>query len=440
MRLLTRILLLVILLAAELNVYAQEYTPHIASTNCFGGGPLSPIAGDIDLDGDLDIVYYCSNGTIRWMRNDGLGNFNTDGFGSFHYVSPDWQGLVDVRIEDMDGYEDLDIIASFDFFDRITWYPNDGTGQFGTQQFAEEIVVTSETEPWDIHLADLDDDGDMDILAIDFYEDDITWYQNNGGGYFFQAGQLFISSQLNAPSSIKTADFDGDNDLDILVSYYLGDRISWFRNDGSESFSSPITVTTEVDGPTFIAAEDIDGDGDIDVFSKSLLDDKTVWYANDGTGAFGNQVLLSQSGDLWDMDADGDVDLLSSLNGEQEISWLENNQGEFVISHVVTSEALGNNLFYPADLDGDGDTDIISSDGSTNQITWYENNGVAIEPFGLGDFDGDGFVNVYDFAYLLSLFGQDCPALGDCLLDLDDDGSIGLGDLSIFLGAFGSVY
>lgn len=419
---------------------AQNYTQHIVTSDCVNGGPSSPVIADINGDGLLDIVYNCSNDNIKWLQNEGEGVFGTNGFGNFHEINPDWQDLKDLRVEDMDGDGDMDVVASFDFFDRIVWYPNDGEGQFGTQQFFEEVVITSETEPWDIHPADLDGDGDTDILAVDFYEDDITWYSNNGGGYFFQAGQQFISDQLNAPSSIQTGDIDGDSDLDIVVSYYLGDRISWFRNNGSENFSSPITISTEVDGPNYIDLKDINNDGSIDVFSKSLLDEKTAWYANDGSGNFEPQVVLSTSGNLWDLDGDGDPDLLSDETNASQIFWIENNgMGMFEIEHLVSEDSGGAEFFYAADMDNDGDIDLVTSNSSVNHITWYENEGIPEIPSGPGDFNNDGYVNTADLAFLLSAFGSECQE--DLLCgDLSDDGFVTVDDMAIFLGLFGSSY
>ena len=55
------------------------------------------------------------------------------------------------------------------------------------------------------------------------------------------------------------------------------DKIAWYENDGSESFTAR-TITTSADGAYSVYADDLDGDGDIDVLSSSQIDDKIGWY------------------------------------------------------------------------------------------------------------------------------------------------------------------
>ena len=55
------------------------------------------------------------------------------------------------------------------------------------------------------------------------------------------------------------------------------------------------TVTSSVDGPLSIFSNDLDGDGDIDVLSASSGDDKVAWYQNNGSESFTKYTISSKA-------------------------------------------------------------------------------------------------------------------------------------------------
>jgi len=63
-------------------------------------------------------------------------------------------------------------------------------------------------------------------------------------------------------------DVDGDGDMDVLSASFYDDKIAWYENDGSESFTERI-ISTAADGANSVYAADVDGDGDMDVLSAS---------------------------------------------------------------------------------------------------------------------------------------------------------------------------
>ena len=84
--------------------------------------------------------------------------------------------------------------------------------------------------------------------------------------------------------SVYAADLDGDGDADVLSALYIDDKIAWYENQGGGSFSAQQVITTAADGARSVYAADLDGDGDADVLSASRFDDKIAWYENLGGG------------------------------------------------------------------------------------------------------------------------------------------------------------
>ena len=107
--------------------------------------------------------------------------------------------------------------------------------------------------------------------------------------------QQVISTLADFALSVASADIDGDGDLDVLSASQTDDKIAWYENtDGAGSFGAQQVITTAADFASEVASADIDGDGDLDVLSASEFDDKIAWYENIGGAAtFGAQQVIT---------------------------------------------------------------------------------------------------------------------------------------------------
>ena len=86
-------------------------------------------------------------------------------------------GGREVFIEDMDGDGDLDIVGTSNADDKVVWYENNGAAD---PSFTATNIDTNSNGAQDIHVADIDKDGDMDIAIASQDDDSIAWYENNG--------------------------------------------------------------------------------------------------------------------------------------------------------------------------------------------------------------------------------------------------------------------
>ena len=172
-------------------------------------------------------------------------------------------------------------------------------------------------------VGDLDGDGDRDVVSASYGKDQIIWYENRGGSPVEFGVPHVVSDTSIGQGPIILADVDGDGDPDIVSASRNDDLIVWYENlDGSNDFGAQRTITTRADGTCTIVAGDVDGDGDLDLASASEFDSKVAWYENlDGQGKFGDQQVIAVSltmavgCELADLDGDGDLDIVFSWFG-----------------------------------------------------------------------------------------------------------------------------
>jgi PKD repeat protein len=335
-------------------------------------GARDVYAADMDNDGDIDALSandYASG--VSWYEN--AGNGPTD-----YYEVPNWVGGTEhicAADFDNDGY--MDILSSSSYFNGFEtggvmyWHRNNGNGTFTmTSSIGGFVSFTTSA----IDVADLDNDGDTDIISG---AHSTVWHENDGAGNFVD----HLIESFTWATAINAADLDDDGDNDILIAY--SDGVAWYQNDGMGNFDAQQIITTDADGAYSVYATDLDGDGDNDVLSASVSDDKIAWYENDGLGNFGTQQIITTNADYAnsvyaiDLDNDGDNDVLSASPGDSKIAWYENDGlGNFGTQQIITVNASGATSVYAADLDNDGDNDVLSASYYDGKIAWYENLGL----------------------------------------------------------------
>ncbi|MFW5659217.1 MAG: FG-GAP repeat domain-containing protein, partial [Bacteroidota bacterium] len=201
-----------------------------------------------------------------------------------------------VKAADIDGDGDLDVVASFPE-DTLSWFENQGNGSFARRSKISNAGFIEYFE-----LADLDNDGDIDIASSRLNG---MWFENLGGGTFAIADTLANLTQVSA--GIEVADLNQDGRLDILTIGSDEVGLYWYENLGSGQFApeqainipSTGSLTGDLPDPTAISAADLDGDGDIDVLAASsggaLVSDELVWYENTGFGTFGPKQVITDT-------------------------------------------------------------------------------------------------------------------------------------------------
>ena len=399
-----------------------EATRAISSASIF-------IPGDIDGDGDNDLVY--TAGAIYWAENlDGLGDFPFSG----HEIASNGNsnGYESIALKDMDGDEDLDVISSSYGRNEIIWYENNGNGTFNN----EFILMETPDFPSKIIVEDIDGDGDNDIVAAFAESSTLGWFENIDGQDNFSEINL-VSDNIQNFLNFTTGDFDGDTNLDLASitdnrviqlftnedgqgNYSAGTilaetpflydpeiEIGDFDNNGQDDLvlgdwnsltlfksntNTPITFEEGINVSTLIRESgihqvaDINGDGHEDFVAISRQNEQLFWYPNTGNGTYLTPVFISQYipnlevFDLSDFDGDGDLDVVTSIeiNGNHSLIWFDNidGTGKFASRQPVVDINFKPQRIINVDIDGDNDMDILIYAGelTTNkELYWIEN-------------------------------------------------------------------
>ncbi|WP_274476152.1 FG-GAP-like repeat-containing protein [Mangrovimonas aestuarii] len=319
--------------------------------------------GDIDNDGDLDVISSGYNDAYQVVlylyKNEGNNSFVKE-------TNVPFENDIDTEavFGDIDNDGDLDLYLSNSV---IKWYLNNGLGQF-TSMGAPPFGTYSNSIPT---FKDIDNDGDDDVL----FKGGVV-FLNQGGGSFIKDDTVAFSG---IAGDFKVEDFDGDNDLDVLIGI-TQQVMRYFTNDGTGTFAETHQINVELSyGDRILDIADVDGDGDLDIMlreNSGYSGLKLYKFSKDSgfslaTNYFpGVDVYFTGEVNFFrfaDFDNDFDQDLIIAYKGpawayhNSFISdvYLNNGTGSFSKSSLNQFE--WSEFIYVEDFDGDCDTDIFIS-------------------------------------------------------------------------------
>ncbi len=441
------------------------------------------VIADIDGNGDPDVVLAPSesSGRMSWYEADDPVN----GPWIEHSIDPSVSYLHTFEAGDMDGDGDLDLVTAemhqSSDPDEVSVYRNDGGGLSWTQ------VVVATTGSHNLRIGDIGNDGDLDIfganwndsapnsavvemwhnqlvagiLSLDRWQrhiietalpwqavfvegrdldgDDLPdivtggWWYPNPGTLAGAWTQSTVGSPLNNMAVVHDFDHDGDADILGTDGAVSGEDFRWARNDGTGQFEI-LDITNSAMGGDFLQGAsvgqvvagggeevllswhngvagtsmfsipadpatpawplsqissttnqeqipigDLDGDLDVDVHLG------TDWLRQDAAGVFSTQAGISLSSGvpdrvvLADIDLDEDLDVVIGVEFGGILVWGENlNQGASWTEHVIAAD-FDYFSVDAADLDHDGDVDVVGGAHQANgEVSIYENDGDGV--------------------------------------------------------------
>jgi len=349
--------------------------------------------GDIDGDGDLDLIFanggnFSSAGTPQKLRvfiNNGAGVFTdeTDArTGGLTFLA---RG---VELGDIERDGDLDIIIAQDFNRQPTLLVNNGNGVFTNETNARLPIGTfSSTRA---QFADVDNDGDLDLYLTNggttsrFGTGRGKLWLNDGSGVFTDVTTTNTPNQTVAePQDCIFGDIDGDFDLDLRIGSTGAAQSKLYRNNGAGVFAFQSTPN---DANCYsYDFGDMDGNGSLDMLGANASgtgNNAELALHNTGSGTFSVGPFTGATVDdndskFFDYDNDGDYDIVIASLGSTERIYKFDHGAFTLVTGVITAIADASLDVKVADLNGDGRYDIVTAQGESgsflNRI--YINNG-----------------------------------------------------------------
>jgi len=372
------------------------------SVNTLIGSDAKPEFGDLDGDGDFDLLAGIGESLLGGPTPGitlGFRNIGTTTEPVFEQYQAFVSGIPDIgrnsypRLADMNNDGKLDLLLGRDLASFL-YYRNSGTLNAPVWTGVADVFTTETSHYWkNPDLVDIDNDGDRDLI---YGTDDgnMLMYQNNGtltSPVFAYNGTYFPVVKVSGNSTASLADIDNDGDLDLITGT-SGGQIRLVQNNGTK-FIPQFALTSGNYGNLSTSSyscprfADFDKDGDYDVVTGAT-DGKVYLYLNNN-GSFTLADWFSTVDIGWtsipapvDLDGDGDMDLLVGAETSANVVFMENVGNNTFTSNpsMITGINFGSyNRPSFGDADNDGDYDLII--GSLwGDLKYYENTGTATAP------------------------------------------------------------
>lgn len=312
---------------------------------------------DFDFDGDCDVVSSSGLGIIWYENMDGSGTSWLP-----HEVDDSFGYSISFSTADIDGDGDKDFVGASISGNELAWWKNiDGSGTNWSKETIQSDFIYANS----IHGIDMNNDGNLDILASG--ESGIFWWENISG-----TGDLWIIHDLDISNhcGVTPVDMDYDGDIDVVGGYCW--QTFWMENlNGAATQWTTHYVETWEDLPHFCKAADFDSDNDMDLISTGTqFYELRIQMNPGGTGEWEEFTILGGIlvYHITDFDHDGDTDIIATttriyilLNTGDGISW-------------NTHQILGYSSFMgeiTGDFDNNGIPDIAAH-GESSSLGWIK--------------------------------------------------------------------
>ncbi len=332
--------------------------------------------GDIDGDGDQDVVLANGRhwpGQNRIFINDGKGDFSVE------------RNLIDQKdktyatpLADLDGDGDLDVVVGND---RQPSYVllNDGKGNFRKSQQIGGLFPTRS-----ITLADIDKRNGIDILVTNRGEPNQIFF-NDGKANFKKSKQF--GARKDSTIDVAIADLNGDGHNDLALANRDGQQNMVYFGDGRGEFPESAKYGSGTDETRGVAVADFDQDGKLDILNANIGEPNAIYFG-DGKGGFQRRAKFGGNANSYHLQCvrlnrdDKELAIIVANVGSQNAIYVHSDKGLFkksLFGGKPTLFGFGRSAatycVAAADIDGDGVIEIATANSDDlNRLFKYVNN------------------------------------------------------------------
>lgn len=365
-----------------------------------GSGEFNIVTADVDDDGDRDVVFSGQSfGSIHFLLNDGSGRVAQS---STYYALPYALATNSLKTADLNRDGLVDVIAGI--------YENGHTTRTlnvllsrGGGQFERLIQYPFGYRGRHLAVADVNGDGALDVAGVDDGGDAVRVLLNAGDG------RMIAGFSLGSPFQVEAVELDGDGHVDI-VTLDFGRHLIARRNLGDGSFGPAVAAPAGIDG-SLLAIADFDGDGLDDVVITDT-DNAALGISYNTGGAFAAAVehpigIEPSALAAGDVDRDGRADIVvADERAAGRVLTVMHNRGDGTFANAAQYDAGQADALVAADVSGDGWLDLLAAGGSAYvRVLLNERDGTfapavhypvvaGAREIAIADLDGDGALDV----------------------------------------------
>jgi hypothetical protein len=377
---------MVCLLGSDYGSYAAVFSAGQATATVPGG----LVVADFNGDGKPDSArssYENNNPSLARVVvafGNGAGGFANE----IQLLAGNW--AIEVEAADIDGDGDVDLICGTELNGIQVW-KNNGDGTFGARASFGSGSINRQ-----MALVDVSGDGRPDVVLNNETSNQLSVLINSGTGTFPTRVTYATGSY---PTGLAVADFDNDGDLDVAVAHRNTLEVRLFRNFGNGALTTWQTISNPVGSAMgVLLANDFDGDGDSDLCVVSGYGGTAKWrvYTNSAGSFSGGAQQTSNATGWWAVTGLVDADT------KPDVVICENYTGVASVTYRGLTTTCGQPTCVDADIFRD--FNVNGADLSILLSQWGANT-----PLTESDLNSDGVVNGADLGILLSFWG-DCPS------------------------------
>jgi hypothetical protein len=394
-KIMTSFLLLFVLLQCRAQGQVT-FTEHSIDEDFAGVSTICPV--DIDKDGRKDLV--CGSETtssanisigIWWLRNNG------DGTWTRHEIDGSFKNVMSLEIADMDRDGNPDVLASGWSANQVAYWKNGG----GSVPVWTKVTVRANfTNAHDAHPFDLNNDSLTDIVGVSAYLGRVVaWYQNPNGSFTEQV----IDNTFTGGRALAIGDYNNDGNTDVTaVSATQKKLVVYYASNENPVVWTKEVIAQDLDGAHEVINYDADNDGDMDLLTSAYNSNQIDRWTNNGASPVvwtrepvGCHVGVNRALPA-DFDDDGDFDVIATGKFPTSKLSLWNNQGgtpNAFLETIINDQLSAFWALCVDDFDEDGDLDFISGASVSGVIRWWKNN--LITGFNDAEVDSGENINVF---------------------------------------------